>query len=133
MKLQTLCLENSSPSITRPGFVQDPQKSLAIVFGSSSFLESPDRVQEVCPTFPGVPVIGFSTLGEVFGSAIQDHGLVGGILQFFLEISMAGFARKHHPEFTSSFFNMQPTEVQPSVYGTNLREFLLAPSLLADT
>jgi hypothetical protein len=119
MNLQTLCLENSSPSITRPGIVQDPQKSLVISFGSLSFLESPDRVQEVCPTFPGVPVIAFSTLGEVFGSAIQDHGLVGGILQFFLEVCMPCFARKHHPKFISSFFNTQPTEVQRSVYGKN--------------
>jgi len=82
MNVQTFCLDNSSPSITRPDFVQDPQKSLVILFGSSSFLESPDRVQEVCQTFSGIPVIGCSTSGEVFGSEIKDESLVGGILQF---------------------------------------------------
>jgi hypothetical protein len=82
MNVQTFCLGNSSPSITRPDFIQDPQKSLVILFGSSSFLESPDRVQEVCQTFSGIPVIGCSTSGEVFGSEIKDHSLVGGILQF---------------------------------------------------
>jgi len=82
MNVQTFCLDNSSPSITRPDFVQDPQKSLVILFGSSSFLESPDRVQEICQTFSGIPVIGCSTSGEVFGSEIKDHSLVGGILQF---------------------------------------------------
>jgi len=82
MNVQTFCLDNSSPSITRPDFVQDPQKSLVILFGSPSFLETPDRVQEVCQTFSGIPVIGCSTSGEVFGSEIKDESLVGGILQF---------------------------------------------------
>ncbi len=82
MNIQTFCLDNSSPSITRPDFVQDPQKSLVILFGSPSFLETPDRVQEVCQTFSGIPVIGCSTSGEVFGSEIKDESLVGGILQF---------------------------------------------------
>lgn len=82
MNVQTFCLDNSSPSITRPDIVQDPQKSLVVVFGSSSFLESPDRVKEVCQTFSGIPVIGCSASGEVFGGAIKDHSLVGGILQF---------------------------------------------------
>jgi hypothetical protein len=82
MNVQTFCLDNSSLSITRPDFIQDPQKSLVILFGSPSFLESPVRVQEVCQTFSGIPVIGCSTSGEVFGSEIKDHSLVGGILQF---------------------------------------------------
>jgi hypothetical protein len=82
MNVQTFCLDNSSPSITRPDFVKDPQKFLVVLFGSSSFLESPDRVQEVCQTFSGIPVIGCSTSGEVFGSEIKDGSLVGGILQF---------------------------------------------------
>ena len=80
MNVQTFCLANSSPSITRPDFVQDPQKSLVILFVSSSFLESPDHVQEVCPTFSGNSVIGCSTSGEVFGNEIKDGSLVGGIL-----------------------------------------------------
>ena len=82
MKVQTFCLDNSSPAITRPDFVRDPQKSLVILFGSSNFLESPDRVQEVCQTLSGIPVIGCSTSGEVFGNAIKDNSLVGGVLQF---------------------------------------------------
>ena len=82
MNVQTFCLDHSSPSITRPNFLQDPQKSLVILFGSPSFLESPDRVQEVCHTFSGIPVIGCSTSGEVFGNEIKDDSLVGGILQF---------------------------------------------------
>ncbi len=82
MNVQTFCLDNSNPSITRPDFVQDPQKSLVILFGSSSFLESPNCVQDVCQTFSGIPVIGCSTSGEVFGSEIKDGTLVGGVLQF---------------------------------------------------
>ncbi len=82
MKVQTFCLESSSPSITRPDFLQDSEKSLVILFGSSSFLESPDRVQEVCHTFSDIPVIGCSTAGEVFGSEIKDQSLVGAVLQF---------------------------------------------------
>lgn len=82
MNIQTFCLDNSTPSITRPDFVQDPQKSLVILFGSSSFLESPDRIQEVCHTFSGIPVIGCSTSGEVFGNEIKDESLVGGVIQF---------------------------------------------------
>ena len=82
MKLQTFCLDNSSPSITRPDFLQDPQKSLVIVFGSSSFLESPERVHAISQTFSGIPIIGCSTSGEVFGNEIKDESLVGGVMQF---------------------------------------------------
>ncbi len=82
MKVQTFCLDHSSPSITRPDFLQDPQKSLVIVFGSSSFLESPDRVHDLSQTFSGIPMIGCSTSGEVFGNEIKDNSLVGGVLQF---------------------------------------------------
>ena len=80
MNLQTLCLDNSSPSISRPDWIQDPQKALVIGFSSSSFLEYPDRIREGGQTFSGIPVIGCSILGGVFGSEIKDHGLVGGIL-----------------------------------------------------
>ena len=82
MKVQIFCLDNSTQSITRPDSIQDPQKSLVILFGASSFLESPDRVKEVCQTFSGIPVIGCSTSGEVFGNEIKDESLVGGIVQF---------------------------------------------------
>lgn len=82
MNIQTFCLDQSHSSITKPDFLQDPQKSLIIVFGSSSFLDSPHRIQEVCQTFPGIPMIGCSTSGEVFGNEIKDNSLVGGILQF---------------------------------------------------
>ncbi|MDH5426805.1 MAG: FIST C-terminal domain-containing protein [Nitrospirota bacterium] len=82
MNVQTFCLDQTNPSIIRPDFVQDPQQSLVILFGASSFLESPARVQEVCQTFSGIPIIGCSTSGEVFGSEIKDESLVGGILQF---------------------------------------------------
>ena len=46
MKLQTFCLDNSSPSVTRPEFVNDPQKSLVILFGSPHFLKVPERMGE---------------------------------------------------------------------------------------
>ncbi len=82
MNVQTFCLDYSSPPVTRPDFLQDPQKSLVILFGASSFLESPNRIQEICHTFSGIPVIGCSTSGEVFGSEIRDQSVVGGILQF---------------------------------------------------
>lgn len=82
MNVQPFCVDNSSPSITRPDFAQDPQKSLVIIFGSSSFLESHDRVKEVCQTLSDIRVIGCSISGEIFGSEIKDHSLVGGILQF---------------------------------------------------
>ena len=82
MNVQTFCLDNSSPAITRPEFIQDSQKSLVILFGASKFLESPEQVQEVCQTFSGIPVIGCSTSGEVFGREIKDDSVVGSILQF---------------------------------------------------
>lgn len=82
MNVQTFCLDKSSPSITRPSFLQDPQKSFVILFGASSFLGSPHRIQEVCQTFSDIPVIGCSTAGEIFGEEIKDHSLVGGIVQF---------------------------------------------------
>ena len=82
MKVQTFCLDNSSPSITRPDFLQDPQKSLVIVFGSSGFLESPEHMRAIGQTFSDIPMIGCSTSGEVFGSEIKDDSLVGGVLQF---------------------------------------------------
>ncbi len=82
MHIQTFCLDNSSPAITRPDFIQNPKNALIIMFGSPNFLTSPDQVTEVCHTFSGIPVIGCSTSGEVFGNEIKDDSLVGGILQF---------------------------------------------------
>lgn len=82
MKLQTFCLDNSSPSVTRPEFVNDPQKSLVILFGSPHFLKVPERIQEVCQTFTGTPIIGCSTSGEVFGREIKDESIVGSVIQF---------------------------------------------------
>ena len=82
MNVQTFCLDNSSPSITRPDFIQDPQKSLVIVFGASNLLDSPERIQALSQTFSDIPMIGCSTSGEVFGNEIKDNSLVGGVLQF---------------------------------------------------
>ncbi|MCA9477224.1 MAG: hypothetical protein KC563_15675, partial [Nitrospira sp.] len=68
--------------IAKPDFVQDPQKSLVILFGDSQLLNTPERLQAVCHPFSGLPVVGCSTSGEVFGREIRDHSLVGAILQF---------------------------------------------------
>ncbi len=116
MKVQTFCLDNSSPSITRPNFVQDPKKSLVILFGSSEFLESPDRVQNVCQTFSDIPVLGCSTSGEVFGSEIKDQSLVGAILQF--EWTTVQTATEAIPDSSQSFH-----------VGQQLAKTLLRPDL----
>lgn len=82
MKLQTFHVDNSHPSVTRPDFVDDPQKSLVILFGGSQYLNDPERIQNLCQTFTGTPIIGCSTSGEVFGNEIKDGSIVGGVLQF---------------------------------------------------
>ncbi len=82
MKLETFCLDESRPLPSKPSFLQDPTKSLLILFGSPCFRENPNRIQEICQTFPGTPSIGCSTAGEVFGREIRDRSLVGSIIQF---------------------------------------------------
>ena len=82
MKLHTFSLDDSHTPIAKPDFVQDPQKSLVILFGDSQLLNTPERLQAVCHPFSGLPVVGCSTSGEVFGREIRDHSLVGAILQF---------------------------------------------------
>ena len=82
MKLRTFHVDNSQPSVTRPDFVDDPQKSLVILFGGSQCLNAPERIHDLCQTFTGTPIIGCSTAGEVFGNGIKDDSIVGGVLQF---------------------------------------------------
>src|SRR5262245_16216979 len=60
-------------SAERPSFV--------LVFGGTSIEEDASFWEQLSSAFPGVPVAGCSTAGEIFGTPVTDDGAVIGIVE----------------------------------------------------
>jgi hypothetical protein len=55
---------------------------LVVVFGSTSRLDDPARVQELSRLYPRAHLVGCSTAGEICGTHVQDDSLVTTAAQF---------------------------------------------------
>ena len=60
----------------------DSQRTLVLLFGSSSFAESSDPIGELVNEYPQSMVIGCSTAGEILGTQIFDESLSAAIVRF---------------------------------------------------
>ena len=82
MKLWThrYSISNPTPSAVAP--ISDPAKALLIAFGPSSLLDTPGPLDAVIKAHAGVPAIGCSSSGEIFGTQVQDDTVVVGLIQF---------------------------------------------------
>lgn len=59
-----------------------PGSTLVLVFGSTSLMSSPERLEEVRRAFPGALLLGCSTAGEIFGTQVADDSLVATAMHF---------------------------------------------------
>ncbi len=60
----------------------DSRRTLVLLFGSSSFLESPDPLSELLDEYRESVVIGCSTAGEILGRQIFDESVSVAIVRF---------------------------------------------------
>lgn len=60
----------------------DSSRTLVLLFGSSSFLDSADPLRELIDDYPRSTVIGCSTAGEILGTQIFDDGLSSAVVRF---------------------------------------------------
>lgn len=56
--------------------------SLVLLFGERALLSDPHRMAEVQQAYPGVPLIGCSTSGEICGTRVRDASLVVTAIRF---------------------------------------------------
>lgn len=65
---------------SRPGI--DSRRTLVLLFGSSSFLDSADPLGELVDDYREAIVIGCSTAGEILGTQIFDESVSAAIVRF---------------------------------------------------
>ena len=82
MKLSTFTYSDNNQTAIPNIAIKSPDRTLLIMFGPSHLLDAPAPVQSVLAAYPGAPVIGCSSSGEIFGTHIQDDTLVVALLQF---------------------------------------------------
>ena len=82
MNVHTFTLKSDQQHELMTHRMQDPSKTLVILFGASDFFEYPDLVHRVCEAYSGATVMGCSTSGEIFDAEITDHSLAVGVLEF---------------------------------------------------
>lgn len=68
----------------------DGNASLVLVFGAGHVMGDASRVDEVRARYPGAPVVGCSTSGEICGTSVRDESLVVTAIRFeHTEIKLA--------------------------------------------
>lgn len=82
MKLDTFTYPASHHTPMAGIPINDPSRTLVILFGPSHLLDNPGPVQTVLAAYAGAPAVGCSSSGEIFGTQVQDDTLVVGLLQF---------------------------------------------------
>jgi hypothetical protein len=60
----------------------DSRRTLIVLFGSSSFLDSAGPIGELVDEYPESTVIGCSTAGEILGTQISDESVSAAIVRF---------------------------------------------------
>ncbi|MFZ1805506.1 MAG: FIST N-terminal domain-containing protein, partial [Nitrospira sp.] len=60
----------------------DSRRTLVLLFGSSSFLDSADPLSELAEDYREAIVIGCSTAGEILGTQIFDESVSAAIVRF---------------------------------------------------
>ncbi|HXV97065.1 MAG TPA: FIST N-terminal domain-containing protein [Anaerolineae bacterium] len=60
----------------------DSRQTWVIVFGGPDFVDTPEPVHEIIRAYPNSHIVGCSSSGEIFGTAITDNSLAVGVIQF---------------------------------------------------
>jgi hypothetical protein len=60
----------------------DSHRTLVLLFGASSFLDSSDPIRELIDDHPKSTIMGCSTAGEICGTQISDESVTAAIVRF---------------------------------------------------
>jgi hypothetical protein len=82
MHITTTCLRTGGSWSPESFSSFDSPNTLLLVFGASSLIDRPDRINQVLDACPLSQVIGCSTSGEIHGSEISDDSLVLAAVRF---------------------------------------------------
>lgn len=82
MKLETFFYTQTSGWSLDSFPALDSDRTWVIVFGGPDFIDTPVPVQELVRAYPHSHLIGCSSSGEIFGTAISDNNLVVAVIQF---------------------------------------------------
>src|SRR5687768_17410013 len=82
MKLKTFFYTLSSGWSIDSFPALDSERTWVIVFGGPDFVETPAPVQALAQAYPRSHIVGCSSSGEIFETAISDNHLVVGVIQF---------------------------------------------------
>ncbi len=82
MNVHTFTVKNGQLSEMTPYPMQEPSKTLIIMFGDSNLDSMPAITQWVCHNHPGAMVIGCSTYGEIVGQEIHDETVTVTVVEF---------------------------------------------------
>lgn len=60
----------------------DSASTLVLVFAAPEYIYNPAKILEVTKAFPQSHILGCSTAGEIFGTAVNDHSLSVAVMRF---------------------------------------------------
>ncbi len=82
MKLESFYYNNESGWSVEKFPEIDSEKSVVIIFGASSYIDSKEPIDNLCQAYPLSKIIGCSTAGEIFNTEIFDESLSVAVLKF---------------------------------------------------
>ena len=82
MHIETLSFRADKGWSTYPLPLLDSTRTLVVVFGASSFLDTPAPILDLVAAYPNSHFLGCSTSGEILGDDIHDDTLVVAIAEF---------------------------------------------------
>ncbi len=81
MKLQTMMFQKNK-GWSNPFPQLDSEQTLVLIFGAPEFIDHPEPINELVAAFPTSKIIGCSSAGEIFDTAINDKSLSVAIMKF---------------------------------------------------
>lgn len=82
MKLETFSYKKHSGWSVGTLPALDSDQTLVIVFGAPGFRDTPEPIQELMRAYPQSHLIGCSSSGEIFDTAVQDESLSVSVARF---------------------------------------------------
>lgn len=82
MEVQTLGYDSKKCWSAKSRPAMDSDRTLVLLFGSSSFVDGPDPIAELLNDYRKSIVIGCSTAGEILGTQIFDESVSAAIVRF---------------------------------------------------
>jgi hypothetical protein len=82
MKLETFAYKKGSGWSMGTLPALDSDQTLVVVFGAPSFRDAPEPVQHLLRAYPTSHVIGCSSSGEIFDTAVYDDSLSVSVIRF---------------------------------------------------